>query len=82
MWYVILCMQPYPNGAGVNVYHPHDRNAARDLALSILNGTHKHGAAPCLHIQLWNDEGNMVRARCCRSEYDVQAWMNDACAYF
>ena len=75
MWYIITCKQARNNG--VNVYHPRDCYKARETAAQILNGTHIHGGAPCVHLQMWNSLGQLVRARLCRTVSDVESWLNE-----
>lgn len=74
MWYIIICMQEKKNG--INVYHPHDRNQARELALNLLYGRHKNGLAPCVYISSWNRGGKCVHSRLCSLPSHVEEWMN------
>lgn len=75
MWYIITCKQRRNNA--VSVYHPRDCYKAGDTAKQILKGTHIHGGAPCVHVQMWNYTGQLVRARMCRSVSDVESWLNE-----
>lgn len=75
MWCTISCVQG--KRRGVNVYHPHSWEIAKQLCFDILAGIHPNGAALIVYAVVFDSSGRVANAATLRTIYDVEKWYNE-----